>query len=83
MGRAPVIWLRDDTRAWYGRPRFLPYPFVPVCPTEADLEVMHAYGPDSQARGGFAAYAQWLALVNPPARQTPMGGAGQPVAPCR
>jgi hypothetical protein len=63
---AVVVWLRDgDREHWIGA--VPPVRHWPAQAGEAQVGAMHGQGPDPTARGGVAAYAEWLRLINPPA----------------
>ena len=61
----PTVCIRDpQTGQWICQG---PVYHWPAQNSEAQVEMMQRLGPNPDATGGFVAYAEWLALFNPPA----------------
>ena len=63
---AVAVWVYDPARGWQRDPPVLPDPpYWSANTREAQVGQMQDKGPDPAARGGFAAYSEWLRLTNP------------------
>ena len=70
MGRSPYIWVCErveSRREWHAIPKTRGVVHWSAQPREAQVGAMQAEGRQVPWVGGFAAYAEWLALINPPA----------------
>jgi len=59
------VW-SDAANDWDCTGYAVPWPHWSAQPSEAQVGAMQAEGRQVPWVGGFAAYAEWLALINPP-----------------
>lgn len=70
MGRSPYIWVCErvaSRREWHAIPKTRSVPHWSANTSEAQVRAMQAAGPDPTHGPGHRAYAEWLAMINPPA----------------